>query len=135
MGQIGAGEGNRTLVFSLEGCCSTIELHPLLNIWSLHSENSFCIRIINNQSERPYQWWKGKDSNLRRQKSADLQSAAINHSATFPKVFTDTLSLYDKILSVVCRFFCHLSSTFFVLWIKYLVFLLFHRVVMKKYLR
>ena len=24
----GAGEGNRTLVFSLEGCCSTIELHP-----------------------------------------------------------------------------------------------------------
>ena len=27
--QIGAGEGNRTLVFSLEGCCSTIELHPL----------------------------------------------------------------------------------------------------------
>jgi hypothetical protein len=27
-GQYGAGEGNRTLVFSLEGCCSTIELHP-----------------------------------------------------------------------------------------------------------
>ena len=26
----GAGEGNRTLVFSLEGCCSTIELHPRL---------------------------------------------------------------------------------------------------------
>ena len=24
----GAGRGNRTLVFSLEGCCSTIELHP-----------------------------------------------------------------------------------------------------------
>src|SRR5260221_2772117 len=24
----GAGKGNRTLVFSLEGCCSTIELHP-----------------------------------------------------------------------------------------------------------
>ena len=27
---IGAGEGNRTLVISLEGCCSTIELHPHL---------------------------------------------------------------------------------------------------------
>src|SRR5580658_8969550 len=27
---LGAGEGNRTLVFSLEGCCSTIELHPLI---------------------------------------------------------------------------------------------------------
>jgi hypothetical protein len=28
---LGAGEGNRTLVFSLEGCCSTIELHPRLS--------------------------------------------------------------------------------------------------------
>jgi hypothetical protein len=27
-GGVGAGEGNRTLVISLEGCCSTIELHP-----------------------------------------------------------------------------------------------------------
>ena len=26
--QFGAGEGNRTLVISLEGFCSTIELHP-----------------------------------------------------------------------------------------------------------
>ena len=26
--KLGAGEGNRTLVFSLEGCGSTIELHP-----------------------------------------------------------------------------------------------------------
>ena len=39
----GAGEGNRTLVVSLEGFCSTIELHP------------------------PKRWWRGKDSNLRRQ--------------------------------------------------------------------
>ena len=29
---IGAGEGNRTLVFSLEGCCSTIELHPRIGL-------------------------------------------------------------------------------------------------------
>ena len=28
MTEIGAGEGNRTLVVSLEGFCSTIELHP-----------------------------------------------------------------------------------------------------------
>ncbi len=28
MGKIGAGEENRTLVFSLGSCCSTIELHP-----------------------------------------------------------------------------------------------------------
>ena len=26
--KIGAGERNRTVVISLEGCCSTIELHP-----------------------------------------------------------------------------------------------------------
>ncbi len=26
--KFGAGDGNRTHVFSLEGCCSTIELHP-----------------------------------------------------------------------------------------------------------
>ena len=26
--QFGAGEGNRTLAFGLEGRCSTIELHP-----------------------------------------------------------------------------------------------------------
>ena len=29
MEEIGAGEGNRTPVISLEGFCSTIELHPL----------------------------------------------------------------------------------------------------------
>src|ERR1700748_436060 len=28
----GAGEGNRTLVISLEGCCSTIELHPPIRL-------------------------------------------------------------------------------------------------------
>ena len=28
LGKLGAGEGNRTLVVSLEGFCSTIELHP-----------------------------------------------------------------------------------------------------------
>ena len=27
-GSVGAGSGNRTRVFSLEGCCSTIELYP-----------------------------------------------------------------------------------------------------------
>ena len=29
----GAGEGNRTLVVSLEGFCSTIELHPLISVY------------------------------------------------------------------------------------------------------
>ena len=36
--KIGAGEGNRTLVISLEGCCSTIELHPrTLPLRQVHS--------------------------------------------------------------------------------------------------
>jgi hypothetical protein len=30
---IGAGEGNRTLVISLEGFCSTIELHPQIVVF------------------------------------------------------------------------------------------------------
>src|SRR5262249_39818219 len=42
----GAGEGNRTPVFSLEGCCSTIELHP--------------------QAHEVVFWWRGLDSNQRR---------------------------------------------------------------------
>ncbi len=64
----GAGEGNRTLVLSLEGFGSTIELHP-------HSLLSFCLIL----------WWRGLDSNQRTRKRADLQSAAINHSATSPQ--------------------------------------------------
>ena len=46
----GAGSGNRTRVFSLEGCCSTIELYPRLQI-----------RLPGRQ------WWRGLDSNQRRQ--------------------------------------------------------------------
>ena len=46
----GAGEGNRTLTVSLEGFCSTIELHPhLLSL--LQYKIGF--------------WWREKDSNLR----------------------------------------------------------------------
>ena len=33
-------------------------------------------------------WWAGKDSNLRTQMRTDLQSAAFNHSATYPSVKT-----------------------------------------------
>src|SRR5690606_25528367 len=43
----GAGSGNRTRVFSLEGCCSTIELYP---------------RTLNSIR----QWWRKLDLNQRR---------------------------------------------------------------------
>ena len=50
--ELGAGEGNRTLVISLEGFCSTIELHP---------------PAARDPSRRQIEfWWRGKDSNLRR---------------------------------------------------------------------
>ena len=65
----GAGERDRTVVVSLEGFCSTIELHPQCNDFT-YSVN---------------QWWRGLDSNQRTRKRADLQSAAINHSATSPR--------------------------------------------------
>ena len=50
--KLGAGEGNRTLVVSLEGFCSTIELHP-----------QFVAVPLNN-----ILWWRGRDSNLRTQR-------------------------------------------------------------------
>ena len=57
----GAGEGNRTLTASLEGWNSTVELHP-----------HFCL------------WWRGLDLNQRTLARTDLQSVAIDHSATSP---------------------------------------------------
>ena len=71
----GAGEGNRTLVISLEGFCSTIELHPLKPI----NTQTKTYLITTN-----FNWWRGKDSNLRRRKSTDLQSVAFDRSATPP---------------------------------------------------
>ena len=64
----GAGEGNRTLVLSLEGFSSTIELHP-------HGVGRGCKAAQAPTTTllplRPAPtakiWWWGKDSNLRRQ--------------------------------------------------------------------
>ena len=43
-------------------------------------------RIANDKKTRPYvhPWW-GKDSNLRRRKPADLQSAPVGHLGTPPE--------------------------------------------------
>ena len=71
----GAGEGNRTLVVSLEGFCSTIELHPP-GYFLLHRLSpGHCIAF----------WWRGLDSNQRRRKPTDLQSAPFSHSGTSPQ--------------------------------------------------
>ena len=61
--RIGAGEGNRTLVISLEGFCSTIELHPRF-VQPARSSPAGCAVPWSCPSRS---WWRGKDSNLRRQ--------------------------------------------------------------------
>ena len=55
----GAGEGNRTLVVSLEGFCSTIELHPPCLV-----TKKFFTRDLAVQCR-----WRGLDSNQRRRKA------------------------------------------------------------------
>ena len=80
--QTGAGEGNRTLVVSLENFCSTIELHPQCPKQQSAPNNNrpptqrhkqrLPQRQPNNYPLTSPQksscfWWRGKDSNLRRQ--------------------------------------------------------------------
>src|SRR6267378_681320 len=59
----GAGEGNRTLVISLEGCCSTIELHPP-SVYEIPSPLPPRRPAFSRAN-----WWRGLDSNQRRRKA------------------------------------------------------------------
>ena len=70
----GAGGGNRTLLASLEGWSSTIELHP----------------------RRHGIWWRGLDSNQRRRAPADLQSAPFSHSGTPPPCSVSAADLWPN---------------------------------------
>ena len=56
-GGAGAGEGNRTLVVSLEGFCSTIELHPHFRIDRM---GRYCHRFAGSSIR------KGRDSRCSR---------------------------------------------------------------------
>ena len=82
---IGAGEGNRTLVLSLEGFSSTIELHPQIHYIcrSLLLGAELALPNCSNF------WWRGLDSNQRRRKPTDLQSAPFSHSGTPPNETRD----------------------------------------------
>src|SRR6478735_10991142 len=90
--RLGAGEGNRTLIISLEGCCSTIELHPpefdfLLSthfvrradVSTLLLKTPSSLSLVGHSPPLrgaswlpPFgvltdgEWWRGLDSNQRR---------------------------------------------------------------------
>ena len=63
----GAGKGNRTLIFSLENCCSTIELYP------------HCRRWLNTGWEE-LERVKGIEPSYSAWKSADFPCICIGHS-------------------------------------------------------
>ena len=66
--KFGAGEGNRTLILSLEGFCSTIELHP---------QSSNCYPFTNMVEGEGFEPSKAEPT--------DLQSAPFDRSGTPPK--------------------------------------------------
>src|SRR6185503_302452 len=49
----GAGEGNRTLVVSLEGFCSTIELHPPESGLYPHNRLNFPVPVRRRHPDEP----------------------------------------------------------------------------------
>ena len=100
----GAGEGNRTLVISLEGFSSTIELHPQrININNLlHPQLT---RLMHLNTMLLYNWWRELDSNQRRRKPTDLQSAPFSRSGISPRTL-NCLSEYH-FLSIFKTFISH----------------------------
>ena len=86
MGELfGAGEGNRTLTVSLEGFCSTIELHPLFHL--------IAPSVIGG----------GRRIRTFEAHATDLQSAPFDRSGIPPK---ENASLFATQISV--KIFFHL---------------------------
>ena len=75
----GAGEGNRTLVVSLEGFCSTIELHPRFTTEPFFATQ--CILPTSAAKKLGGGGWIRTNVGAR---PTDLQSAPFNHSGTPP---------------------------------------------------
>ncbi len=59
-----AGEGNRTLVFSLEGCCSTIELHPHELRSAAKMKHGRVVISLQFATKATVRQWEVQDSNL-----------------------------------------------------------------------
>jgi hypothetical protein len=99
-GRFGAGSGNRTRVFSLEGCCTTIVLYPPCP-FAQHSASPAHLWAAWSSKTAPHNfrkcgpikiWWRGLDSNQRRHSQriysppplatrAPLQSLAARRTA------------------------------------------------------
>src|SRR5579862_7114313 len=94
----GAGEGYRTHVASLHGWSLTIELHPRRH---RREPRHATPPVVEFRKLLGRGWWRGKDSKLRRPKSADLQSAAFDRSATPPLAFRQRPG--DKGLLPLCQ--------------------------------
>ena len=100
MGELfGAGEGNRTLTVSLEGFCSTIELHPLFHL--------IAPSVIGG----------GRRIRTFEAHATDLQSAPFDRSGIPPKE-SDILLL---VLFLVKNFFRNLNSALLKLDVLYTI--------------
>ena len=106
-----AGRGNRTLVFSLEGYCSTIELHPHRTpAGSCRHEPrhpGFACRagmLGWRALPRHTGQWGVQDSNLRRNNPSDLQSDPFDRSGNSPRApARGAVAATDAL--VVCRLY------------------------------
>ena len=92
-----AGRGNRTLVFSLEGYCSTIELHPRRTTAGSSRREPGHTGLVCwagvlgwhlgawHLGPRHTGQWGVQDSNLRRNNPSDLQSDPFDRSGNSPR--------------------------------------------------
>ena len=87
----GAGEGNRTLVVSLEGFCSTIELHP-------RALNS--VRSRDPIRNRRMHLVEGEGFEPSKAEPADLQSAPFDRSGTPPESLTKPSIIFGESVGV-----------------------------------
>ena len=89
----GAGEGNRTLVISLEGFCSTIELHPPdhqpLDTDSQHTR-PYCNQLVEGEGFEPS-----------KAVPTDLQSVPFDRSGTPPTKAEIMVKLKEQVKTFV----------------------------------
>src|SRR5690606_32940389 len=97
----GAGEGNRTLIISLEGSCSTIELHPRS---PFHPQTPAYDCVAVRDLGAGGRSWIRPNVGAR---PTDLQSAPFNHLGIPPKANIELCRVFIRMSSksaIVARF-------------------------------